>query len=202
MQVFMDFEHAIFSRRGGVTDPAEVARRQQEAGARMYDYLHHELELDARVDAGDPGEGLFAGFLCAEVDGRRLTRENILDIVYLLIIAGLGTVTSTLLLISAWLAQHPVERQRVVEDATVIPSAIEEIMRWESPVLAGARFATHDVVLPGGEVIPGATPVTAMWACANFDPDTFPDPEVVDFDRPVKNTSRSRAAFTAVPAHA
>ena len=117
-----------------------------------------------------------------EVDGVRLTRDQVLDVLWLFVIAGLDTVTSSLSNMFAWLAEHPAERRRIVDDPAIIPAAVEELMRYETPVTATERFATTDMEV-GGVAIRAGEAVTMSWAAANLDPDVFPDPLTVDFDR-------------------
>ena len=83
-------------------------------------------------------------FLDAEVDGHRLTNDDVLDIGYLFFLAGLDTVTASLDCMLAYLAQHPEQRRRLVEDPAIIPHAVEEMLRWETPVQAVVRIATED----------------------------------------------------------
>jgi cytochrome P450 len=72
--------------------------------------------------------------MTAEVGSSRVSGDDILDIIYLLVIAGLVTVTSSLSRMLTWLARNPTHRQRLVDDPSVIPAAVEELMRFESPV--------------------------------------------------------------------
>ena len=78
-----------------------------------------------------------------EVDGDRLTREDILDICFLFLIAGLDTVTATLDCMFSFLAEHPEHRRQLVENPDVIPNAIEEMLRWETPVMMVSRVAVR-----------------------------------------------------------
>jgi cytochrome P450 len=88
--------------------------RYKAAGARCSDYFNRVL--DERETSGTPDDDLLGRFMAAEVDGHSLTRENILDICFLLMIAGLDTGAASLSCIIAWLARHPEERRRVVAD--------------------------------------------------------------------------------------
>ncbi len=108
----------------------------------MNDYLN--AEFDRRLAADDPGDDLIGGFLSVEIDGDRLSREEILDIVFLLLIAGLDTVSSALSNMVAYLARHPEQRQQLVDDPSLLPAAIEELLRTLTPVPFGGRFATAD----------------------------------------------------------
>jgi cytochrome P450 len=130
----------------------------------------------------EPRDDLITRFIDAEVDGQRLTDEDILDICFLFLIAGLDTVTATLTCSVAYLAQHPEHRRELVEDPSLIPGAIEELLRWETPVPGVARVLASDTEI-GGEQLPGGTRVTVLIGSANTDDTEFPDAETVDFHR-------------------
>jgi cytochrome P450 len=149
-------------------------------GQDIYDYF--QVQLDARE--ANPTDDILTHFLQAEIDGERLTREDILDTCYLFLIAGLDTVSDTLTCSYAYLAQHPEHRQQIVDDPDVIPSAVEELLRWESPVPNGVpRVATQDVELPNGVTVPEGTTMLVSYGAANVDPVEFPDAFDVRFDR-------------------
>ena len=141
-----------------------------------------------------PRDDLIDGFLSTEIDGERLTDTEIIDICYLLVIAGLDTVTSSLALFLAWFAEHPTERAAVVADPSVLPRAIEELLRFESPVPLARRWVTEDIVI-GGRMFPAGSMVEVIWAAANVDPTAFPDPLTVDFGR----QRNAHVAFAAGP---
>src|SRR5918996_1408416 len=171
LPIFLDFKESVVRPRGTTADEQQEYRLA--AGARMYEYL--AAELDPRLD-------LIGGLLTAEVDGHRLDDQTLIDICYLLVIAGLDTVASSLSVLVAWFAQQPEARRRVVEDESLLPAAIEELMRFESPVPLGHRHLAADMEL-GGKVYPAGTKVEVVWASANVDPDAFDDPLSVDFER-------------------
>ena len=97
-------------------------------------------------------------------------------------LAGLDTVTSSLSCMVDWLARHPAERDRLVADPSLLPVAIEELMRVHTPVVAGSRHAMADFEIDGVEVNAGDE-LRVVWAAANMDPDVFPEPTRVDFAR-------------------
>jgi cytochrome P450 len=173
-----EFKEAAIRPRG--TTPEAALAYQEEKTQGMYAYLN--AELDRREALADPGDDLIAWFLQAEVEGDRLTRENILDIVYLLVIAGLDTVASSLSCLIAWLAQHPTEQERVVNDPTLLPRVIEELMRFESPVPMASRTAVADIDV-NGKAVKAGDMLLVIWSAANLDPDVFDHPLDVDFDR-------------------
>ena len=124
----------------------------------------------------------------AEIDGQRLTREEILDICYLFIIAGLDTVTDSLCCFWSYLAEHPDRRRRIAEDPSVIPAAVEELLRWESPGSGVARVVAEDTEISGCPVSAGEALLIFVGA-ANTDPDSVENAHQVDFDRPVNRHS-------------
>ena len=129
-------------------------------------------------------DDFISGFLDSEVDGERLTPEDVVDIGYLFFQAGLDTVTASLDCIIAYLAQHPDQRNSIVKDPSLIPNAIEELLRFESPVGAVARITTEDTEI-GGCPIGKGTPLTVMLAAANTDERFMADADEVDFHREV-----------------
>jgi len=150
------------------------------AGPKLFEYLYAELER--RDAAGKPGDDLIGGFLTAEIDGQRLTHDDVVDITFLLVLAGLDTVTSSLSCMVDWLARHPAERDALVVDPSGLPAAIEELMRVQTPVVMGSRHALADFDLDGIRVKAGDE-LHVMWAAANMDPEVFDDPTRVDFQR-------------------
>ena len=124
--------------------------------------------------------------MSAEIDGQRLSREEVMNIIFVLVFAGLDTVTASLSCFVAWFARHPEERQRVIDDPALLPQAIEELLRYESPVPAVARFAVADFEL-GGEQIRAGDSLNLLLCTANLDPAAITEPLTVDFDRGTKN---------------
>ncbi|ETB35773.1 cytochrome P450, partial [Mycobacterium avium subsp. hominissuis 10-5606] len=128
-----------------------------------------------------PGEDIISTLHTAEVDGDKLTDEEILDMTYLLFLAGLDTVASSLGLHFLNFAQRADLREQLANDTTVIPLAVEEMLRFESLILAG-RTATQDVEL-GGQLIRKGDRVLINTVAAGRDPNVFDDPEEIRFDR-------------------
>ena len=121
-------------------------------------------------------------FLDAEVDGHGLTHEDILDICYLFFLAGLDTVTASLDCMLSYLAQHPERRQQIVDDPACIPHAVEEMLRWESPVSGVVRITRQDTEL-GGCPIKAGQIVSVVLGSANTDERAWERPDEIDFDR-------------------
>jgi cytochrome P450 len=181
LDYFIDFKDGIL--RSGFDQtltPEQRAKAVSDASGRCYAFFDNELR--ERRQRGEPGDDLIGGLMTAEIDGHRLTDENIQDICYLLMIAGLDTITASLGCILSWLARHPDERRWVLEDASRWPLAIEELMRFESPVPGGSRFATAEVDI-NGRTYPAGTHFHISWSAANLDPAYFDDPLTVNLSR-------------------
>jgi cytochrome P450 len=167
-------EHVTGSVRG-----SEVAVAHQRASANSI-YAYFDDVLDQRQIEGQ--DDILTTFLHTEVDGHSLTREDILDICFLFLIAGLDTVTASLDCFFAYLARHPEQRRRLAEDPSIIPAAVEELLRWESPVTTVARVAVEDTEL-GGCPIKAGQHVNVLIGSANTDDAEFGDGDEVRFDR-------------------
>jgi cytochrome P450 len=162
------------------TDMAARGRVVSETGQRIYDYFGSLIEERTHRPADD----IITLLLSSEIDGDRLTPEEIEDVCYLLIIAGLDTVGDALTCSFAFLAQNPEHRHMIVANPDIIPAAIEELLRWESPAPSGSpRLAKCPVELPSGAQIAKGSLVSPHWGAANMDPAVFGDPLAVRFDR-------------------
>ena len=169
-------DHVTGTRYGA----KEAQDHQQKVADATYEYF--EMVLDDREK--ERKDDLLSRFLDADVEGDRLSRNDILDICFLFLIAGLDTVTATLDCMYSFLAQNPEHRRQLVEDPALIPNAIEEMLRWETPVMTIARVAVADYELGGCPVHEGDQ-VMVMIGSANTDEAEFPDGDQVRFDREV-----------------
>jgi cytochrome P450 len=180
LDTLLRLKEGIMRPGGGGLPPEEQMRIREETGTEIYGYFNAILEERQR----NPEEDILTGFLEAEVDGEKLSREEILDICFLFLIAGLDTVTDSLTCFFAYLSQNPEHRQQIVDDPAVIPKAVEEMLRWETPVAGTARLATGDSVVSGCPVAAGSVVFVCIGA-ANVDPAEFDDSMDVRFDREV-----------------
>jgi len=158
-------------------DPATKAYQREVANS-IYEYFDRVIDQRTAQRQDD----LISRFLDTEVDGERLTREEILDICFLFLIAGLDTVTATLDCMFGFFVEHPEHRQEIVDDPSLIPAAVEELLRWETPVMTVVRVAMEDTEIGGCPVREGDH-VMAMLSAANIDEAEFPDGDIVRFDR-------------------
>jgi cytochrome P450 len=180
LDTLLRLKEGIMRPGGGGLSPEEQMRIRDETGTEIYAYFDAILDERQRK----PEQDILTGFLQAEVDGEKLSREEILDICFLFLIAGLDTVTDSLTCFFAFLSRNPEHRRQIVDDPAVIPKAVEEMLRWETPVAGTARLATADSVVSGCPVAAGNVVFVSIGA-ANVDPAEFADSMTVRFDREV-----------------
>ncbi|HUE61381.1 MAG TPA: cytochrome P450 [Acidimicrobiales bacterium] len=179
----------------------EAIRDQLDEGLRLEEGVMPELVeeynlgspsafgeyIDWRAD--HPSDDLMTELLNAtfeDVTGteRKLTRQELVN--YIGLLAGAGNETTTRLI--GWsgklLAEHPDQRAELVENPSLIPDAIEELLRIEAPSPVQARYVTHDVEYYGQKV-PEGDIILLLNGSANRDERQFPDPDVFDIHRKI-----------------
>lgn len=150
-------------------------------GAAMQEMLAYFGEIiDQRRHS--PGNDLISGLIVAEIDGERLSREDLLNFCWLLLVAGNETTTNLLSNAIITLLEHPEAMAELLADPTLIPRAIEEVLRYRSPVQAMFRTAAQDVEIAGQQVKAGSM-VIAWIGSANRDETVFPDADRFDIRR-------------------
>ena len=135
-----------------------------------------------REQRSHPREGLVHSLMTAEVDGDRLSDEEIVATCIVTMVGGQETTTNLIGNGVLTLLRHPGEMERLRSDLSLIPSAVEEMLRYESPSQHTGRLAPTDREL-GGKVIRKRQAVMAVMAAANRDPERFPDPDRFDIRR-------------------
>jgi cytochrome P450 len=132
----------------------------------------------------NPDDGLVSRIVHAEFDGKRISDKEAFGFVTFLFIAGLDTVFATLNNIWLWLARNPERRQEIIDNPDNINAQVEELLRVFSVTFSG-RTVAQDVEVRGVQMKKGDKVTSILPAC-NYDPDVFPNPTVVDFNRPKK----------------
>ena len=127
-------------------------------------------------------EGLVQAMMAAEIDGARLTEEEIIANLIVTMVGGLETTTNLIGNGVLTLLRHPAALDRLRGDFSLIPSAVEELLRYESPSQHTARLAPADAEL-GGKFIRKRQAVIAVMGAGNRDPERFPEPDVLDLSR-------------------
>ena len=163
----------------GVDLASDTLLNPMEAARGLIDFL------GALIDERGyrPRADLVSAVVRAEIDGERLTRAEVLALCILLFIAGSETTMNAISGGMLAFFEHPRERERLAGDASLMPSAVEEILRWTSPTIVSmVRTATADVEI-GGRAIAAGQKVTLWYGSANRDDEFFHNPERFDVGR-------------------
>ncbi|MDB5406658.1 MAG: cytochrome [Rhodospirillales bacterium] len=170
-----------------------VFARGNAAVAEFVDYLRG-LVADRRAHPGDPQHDVLTRLIAGEADGTRLSEAELLHNCIFILNAGHETTTNLIGNGLQLLLEWPGERRRLHDDPTLIKSAIEEFLRFESSNQLGNRRTTRAVSLGGKEIAAGAG-LTLCIGAANRDPAQFAEPDRLDLGR---NPNR-HLAFAAGP---
>jgi len=130
----------------------------------------------------EPREGLINALLTAEIEGDRLTEEEVIANCIVTMVGGQETTTNLIGNGVLTLMRHSDQLERLRGDLGLIPSAVEELLRYESPSQHTARICREDTEL-GGKLIKKGQAVIAVMAAGNRDPERFPDPDRLDLGR-------------------
>lgn len=155
----------------------------------------HLADVKRKLASGEagPDDNLLTRFITTELDGRRLSDDKILAFCNFLLAAGSGTTTILLSNLIYRLLSAPEQFEKLKANRELIPLAIEECLRVESP-LHGLFRTNNEATNVGPLTIEPDTKVMMMWGAANLDPTMFPDPEKFDLDRNLADV-RKHLAF-------
>jgi cytochrome P450 family 142 subfamily A polypeptide 1 len=165
---------------GGLSASADAAALQTVMEA-FAGYQSFAMETIARRRAEPTGD-LFSILVNSEVDGQRMSDDEIVFETLLILIGGDETTRHTLTGGVEQLLCHPDQWQRLVEDPTLLPGAVEEMLRWTAPVKNMARTVKRDNEFHGTELRAGEKMVL-LFESANFDESVFGDPQNFRIDR-------------------
>jgi cytochrome P450 len=163
---------------GSGTLRREELREHAAEFKKMGDFFRCEFE-HKRDESGSDIVGTLLG---AELDGEKLSEARLLT--YCTLIMGTGADTTRALLtgMAIALAEHPGQLRRLREDRTLMPSAVDEAMRWVTPARGFVRTAMADSEI-SGQVIRAGQRAYLLYSAGNFDPEVFPDPYTFDITR-------------------
>ncbi len=130
----------------------------------------------------DPQDDLISALLAAQVDGEHLSEEELLGFCILLLLAGNETTTTLLGNAFQTFDEHPEILEELRANPSLIPDAIEEVLRYRSPIRLLLRATVRETEL-SGQVIPAGEGMVAWLASANRDEEQFPDPDTFDIHR-------------------
>ena len=154
------------------------AARVLKSTLEMVDYFRCAI----REQRLHPRGGLVSSLLNAEIDGDRFTEEEVIANCIVTMVGGQETTTNLIGNGVLSLLRNPDQLQKLQSDLSLVPSAIEEMLRYESPSQHTARLAPEDTIL-GGKRIAKRQAVIAVMAAGNRDPERFPDPDHFDITR-------------------
>ncbi|HEY7946718.1 MAG TPA: cytochrome P450 [Acidimicrobiales bacterium] len=160
-------------------DPAAAATAM-EGGASLLAYFANLISERRR----SPRDDLLNALITAEIDGERLSEDELFGMSVLLLVAGNETTTNLVSNSAVLFAHHPDHWQSVVADRSLLPGAVEECLRFDSPVQALARTLTRPVTIHGQTMNEGEK-VLLVYGSANRDEREFPQPETFDIARTV-----------------
>lgn len=168
----------------GATDD-EVSDLQTAAGA-VVEFFGYTIDL-GKARRRNPGDDVTSALMLADVDGKHLTPQEFGSFVLLLAAAGNDTTRTGLAWAMHLLSEHPEQKRALADDfRTLHAGAIDEVLRWSSPVLHMRRTATVDAELSGHAIAAGDK-VVVWYLAANHDPAVFTDPAAFDIRRPNAN---------------
>jgi pimeloyl-[acyl-carrier protein] synthase len=178
----IDFAEILGNFQHNPERVARVLESVEEMTAYFREAIHRQ--------ATDPREGLVHALATAAADGSGLTEEEIIANCILTMIGGQETTTNLIGSGVLTLLRHPGQMRILLGDPGLAPSAVEELLRFESPIQHTARVAHEDVTL-GGKLIRRGQSVVAVIAAANRDPERFSQPDTLD----LKRTDNRHLAF-------
>lgn len=156
----------------------ETAARAVRASVEFSDYLR-ELIAERRKE---PGDDLISGLIAAHDEGDRLTEQEMISTAVLLLNAGHeATVNAT---VNGWYAlfRNPPQLAALRADHSLVPSAIEELMRYDTPLQLFERWVLDEIEIDG-TTIPRGAEVAMLFGSANHDPEVFQAPDQLDLTR-------------------
>jgi cytochrome P450 len=163
-------------------DDAEAVVTQSDLGGTVFGTLPGLIEERRR----EPTDDILSALVHAEIDDdgerRQITNSELYAFVQMLAIAGTETVARFLSWAAVLLARHPDQRALLVQDPSLIPNAVEELLRFEAPSPVNARWVTRDVELHG-TTIPAGSKLIMLNGAGNRDERAFDDPDRLDVRR-------------------
>jgi cytochrome P450 len=171
----------------GALEPVLTPERADAGNIAVREFLAYltTLVADRRAHPGNPDTDVLTRLIQGEQDGERLAEKELLHQCIFLLNAGHETTTNLIGTALHALTESPLERARFIAglgEPSVVNSAVEEFLRFESSVQLGNRIATREVAIAGVS-LPPDTRVTICIGAANRDPAQFPDPDRLDITR-------------------
>ena len=168
----------------GALEPAPTPEQLQKGNRAVTEFLEYLGSLVAarRKSPGDPDEDVLTRLILGESDGQRLTDTELLQNCIFILNAGHETTTNLIGNGLFALIEWPGECERLIREPSLIKTAIEEFLRFESSNQLGNRITTHPTEI-GGVALPAQTSITLCIGAANRDPERFAHPDRLDIGR-------------------
>jgi cytochrome P450 len=176
--LFRDWADAVLGFQGVNKPPLAALLAAQQALLEAKDYFRELIELRRR----EPGDDLLSHLVAAEADGETLSERELLNTCITLLGAGQETTTALIGNGLYLLLSHPESWALLRSDPALVPTAVEEFVRYESPIPRQPRLVTEDVEL-GGKLLRAGDVAFQMLNSANRDPEKFDDAETFDITR-------------------
>lgn len=146
----------------------------------LYDYIDRQIERAIER----PGEDLYSMLLASEVDGKKLTKEEVKGVMVLTFAGGRDTIINAVTNAIAYLSEHQESLERLRKEPEIIRKAVEEMIRYFSPLTQMGRVVTEDTQVCE-HAIKADTRVSLCWASANRDASVFENPNELVIDRKI-----------------
>ena len=175
---FKRWSDEIAATLGGPFTPPEVLERARKSANELADYFRGVIEERRR----EPAEDLISGLITAEEQGQILSEDEMLATAMLLLVAGNETTTNLIGNGTLALLRNPDQLRRLQDDPSLIPTAVEELLRYDGPVQGTGRVSMEDLEIEGRPVKTGQV-VFCVLGSANRDPAQFENPDELDITR-------------------
>lgn len=151
-----------------------------EKAAILYDYIDNQIELAIKT----PSDSLYSSLLNASIDGKKLSKEQIKGVMILTFAGGRDTVINAVTNTIAYFASQPSSLSRLRKEPEIIPRAVEELIRYFSPLTHMGRVVTQDTDV-AQQGVTADSRISLCWASANRDASVFEQPNEVILDRKI-----------------
>ncbi len=168
----------VYDRPGTSGERIPIMRQGQESMLEMKAYLEDVIAQRRR----DPRDDLVTMLVMAEEEGDRLSTDELVIMIIALLVGGNNSTAHLIGNAIFTLARHPEALDQLKADPSLITTAVEEVMRFESPVQATSRVA-RDAIEVGGHIIEPGQGISLLFGSANRDEDQFPEPERLNLAR-------------------
>jgi cytochrome P450 family 142 subfamily A polypeptide 1 len=190
--ILLRWSDELIAATNGTATPEVMMRAAQSAG----EYVKYALRVIADRRAKPPQDDLMSVLVHAEIDGEKLSDEELVQESLLILVGGDETTRHVITGGMSALIENPAERAKLVADPGAIPTAVEELLRWVTPIVNMNRTATRDAELRGQKIHAGDK-LLLLYPSGNRDERVFADPDRLD----VLREPNDHVAFGGYGAH-